>query len=123
MSANKEEKGRVRDPISMGLLQSLNNKKEMTDMSYGIKPLGTKVVIKEVASEETTASGIVLPGSAQEKPQVAEVLAVGPGSDDVKMELTVGDKVIFSKYAGTEVKYNGEEVIIMDQRDILAVVE
>ena len=84
---------------------------------------GTKVVIKEVASEETTASGIVLPGSAQEKPQVAEVLAVGPGSEDVKMELQVGDRVIFSKYAGTEVKYNGEEVIILDQRDILAVVE
>ncbi|MCR5034234.1 MAG: co-chaperone GroES [Clostridia bacterium] len=92
-------------------------------MSYGIKPLGTKVVIKEVASEETTASGIVLPGSAQEKPQMAEVLAVGPGTEDVKMELAVGDKVIFSKYAGTEVKFNGEEVIIMDQRDILAVVE
>ena len=91
-------------------------------MSYGIK-LGTKVVIKEVTSEETTASGIVLPGSAQEKPQVAEVLAVGPGSEDVKMELSVGDKVIFSKYAGTEVKYNGDEVIILDQRDVLAVVE
>ena len=107
----------------MGLLQSLNNKKEMTSMSYGIKPLGTKVVIKEVAIEETTASGIVLPGSAQEKPQIAEVLAVGPGTDEVKMELKVGDKVIFSKYAGTDVKYNGEEVSIMDQRDILAVVE
>ena len=92
-------------------------------MSYGIKPLGTKVDIKEVASEETTASGIVLPGSAQEKPQIAEVLAVGPGTEDVKMELKVGDKVIFSKYAGTDVKYNGEEVSIMDQRDILAVVE
>ena len=92
-------------------------------MSYGIKPLGIKVVIKEVASEETTASGIVLPGSAQEKPQIAEVLAVGPGTDEVKMELKVGDKVIFSKYAGTDVKYNGEEVSIMDQRDILAVVE
>ena len=107
----------------MGLSRPLKNKKEMTSMSYGIKPLGTKVVIKEVASEETTASGIVLPGSAQEKPQVAEVLAVGPGSEDVKMELSVGDKVIFSKYAGTEVKYNGDEVIILDQRDVLAVVE
>ena len=92
-------------------------------MSYGIKPLGTRVVIKEVESEETTASGIVLPGSAQEKPQMAEVLAVGSGTEDVKMELSVGEKVIFSKYAGTEVKFNGEEVIIMDQRDILAVVE
>ena len=92
-------------------------------MSYGIKPLGTRVVIKEMVAEEKTASGIVLPGSAQEKPQVAEVLAVGPGTEDVKMELSVGDKVIFSKYAGTEVKYNGDEVIILDQRDILAVVE
>ncbi len=92
-------------------------------MSYGIKPLGSKVVIKEVAGEERTSSGIVLPGSAQEKPQMAEILAVGPGTEDVKMELSVGDKVIFSKYAGTEVKFNGEEVMIMDQRDILAVVK
>ena len=92
-------------------------------MSYGIKPLGTKVVIKEMVAEEKTASGIVLPGTAKEKPQMAEVLAVGPGSEDVKMEVQVGDKVIFSKYAGTDVKFNGEEVMIMDQRDILAIVE
>ncbi len=92
-------------------------------MSYGIKPLGTKVVIKEMVAEEKTASGIVLPGTAKEKPQMAEVLAVGPGSEDVQMEVKVGDKVIFSKYAGTEVKFNGEEVMIMDQRDILAIVE
>lgn len=92
-------------------------------MSYGIKPLGTKVVIREMVAEEKTASGIVLPGTAQEKPQMAEVLAVGPGTDEVKMELKEGDKVIFSKYAGTEVKFNGEEIMIMDQRDILAVVE
>ncbi|MCI6992799.1 MAG: co-chaperone GroES [Bacillota bacterium] len=92
-------------------------------MSYGIKPLGSKVVIKEMMAEEKTSSGIVLVASAQEKPQMAEVLAVGPGTDDVKMELKVGDKVIFSKYAGTEVKFNGEEVMIMDQRDILAIVK
>ena len=92
-------------------------------MSYGIKPLGSKVVIKEMMAEEKTYSGIVLVASAQEKPQMAEVLAVGPGTDDVKMELKVGDKVIFSKYAGTEVKFNGEEVMIMDQRDILAIVK
>ena len=90
-------------------------------MSYGIKPLGSKVGIKEMMAEEKTSSGIVLVASAQEKPQMAEVLAVGPGTDDVKMELKVGDKVIFSKYAGTEVKFNGEEVMIMDQRDILAI--
>ena len=92
-------------------------------MSYGIKPLGSKVVIKEMMAEEKTSSGIVLVASAQEKPQMADVLAVGPGTDDVKMELKVGDKVIFSKYAGTEVKFNGEEVMIMDQRDILAIVK
>lgn len=92
-------------------------------MSYGIKPLGSKVVIKEMMAEEKTSSGIVLVASAQEKPQMAEVLAVGPGTDDVKMELKVGDKVIFGKYAGTEVKFNGEEVMIMDQRDILAIVK
>ncbi len=92
-------------------------------MSYGIKPLGSKVVIKEMMAEEKTSSGIVLVASAQEKPQMAEVLAVGPGTDDVKMELKVGDKVIYSKYAGTEVKFNGEEVMIMDQRDILAIVK
>ena len=92
-------------------------------MSYGIKPLGARVVIKEMVAEEKTASGIVLPGSAQETPQMAEDLAVGPGTEDEKMELKVGDKVIFSKYAGTGVKFNGEEVMIMSQRDILAIVE
>ena len=88
-----------------------------------IKPLGERVVIEVSESDVKTASGIVLPGSAQEKPQMAEVLAVGPGTEDEKMELKVGDKVIFSKYAGTEVKFQGEEVMIMSQRDILAIVE
>lgn len=92
-----------------------------------IKPLGDRVVIKAVESEETTKSGIVLPGSAQEKPQVAEVVAVGPGGHvdgkEVKMELKVGDRVIASKYAGTEVKLNGEAVTILRQSDVLAVVE
>lgn len=92
-------------------------------MSYGIKPLGSRVVLKEMVAEEKTSSGIVLVASAQEKPQMAEVLAVGPGTEDVKMELAVGDKVIYSKYAGTSVKFNGEEVMIMDQRDILAIVK
>lgn len=92
-------------------------------MSYGIKPLGSKVVIKEMAAEEKTTSGIILTSSAQEKPQMAEVLAVGPGTDDVKMEVKEGDKVIFSKYAGTIVKFRNEEVMILDQRDILAIVE
>ncbi len=92
-------------------------------MSIGIKPLGARVVIKRVEAEEKTASGILLAGTAKEKPQIAEVVAVGPGTEDEKMELAVGDKVIFSQYAGTDVKYGGEEYTIMSQRDILAVVE
>ncbi len=92
-------------------------------MSYGIKPLGSKVVIKEMAAEEKTTGGIILTSSAQEKPQMAEVLAVGPGTDETKMEVKEGDKVIFSKYAGTTVKFRDEEVMILDQRDILAIVE
>ena len=91
-------------------------------MSYGIKPLGSKVVIKEMMAEEKTSSGIVLVASAQEKPQMAEVLAVGPGTDDVKMELKVGDKVIYSKYSGTDVKLDEEELIVVKQSDILAII-
>lgn len=86
-------------------------------------PLADRVILKQLVAEETTASGIVLPGQAQEKPQMAEVLAVGPGTEEVKMELKVTDKVVFSKYAGTEVKIDGEELIIIKQQDVLAVVE
>lgn len=90
-------------------------------------PLGDRVVLKQVEAEETTKSGIVLPGSAKEKPQQAEVIAVGPGGvidgKEVKMEVAVGAKVIYSKYAGTEVKLDEEEYIIVRQSDILAVVE
>jgi len=92
-----------------------------------IKPLGDRVVLKSVESEETTASGIVLPGAAKEKPQFAQVVAVGPGGvvdgNEVTMQVSVGDKVIYSKYAGTEVKIDGEELIIVRQNDILAVAE
>ena len=92
-----------------------------------IKPLADRVVIKMVESEETTKSGIVLPGSAKEKPQVAEIVAVGPGGvvdgKEVKMELAVGDKVLMSKYAGTEVKLDGVEYTILRQSDILAKIE
>ena len=91
-----------------------------------IKPLGDRVVIKMLETEETTKSGIVLHGSAKEKPQVAEVVAVGSGSDpdDLKEpELSVGDKVLISKYAGTEVKIDGEELTILNISDVLAVVE
>lgn len=92
-----------------------------------IKPLADRVVVKSVAAEETTKTGIILPGSAQEKPQIMEVIAVGPGGivDGEKVEMTVkvGDKVITSKYSGTEVKCDGEEYNIVRQDDILAVVE
>ena len=92
-------------------------------MSFGIKPLGDKVVIKQVEAEEKTKSGIVLPGQAQEAPQMAVVMAVGPGTEDVKMEVKEKDMVIYSKYAGTDVKYEGEEYNIVSQKDILAIVE
>ncbi|HNZ82605.1 MAG TPA: co-chaperone GroES [Sedimentibacter sp.] len=91
-----------------------------------IKPLGERVVIKMTEAEEKTKSGIVLPGSAKEKPQVAEVLAVGAGitnDEKKKDEIKVGDKVIFSKFSGTEVKIDGEEVIIIKLADVLAVIE
>ena len=87
-------------------------------------PLGDRVVLKQLDAEETTKSGIVLPGQAQEKPQQAEIIAVGPGGVvEVKMEVKVGDKVIYSKYAGTDVKLDGEEYVIVRQSDILAIVE
>ena len=92
-------------------------------MSFGIKPLGERVVIKRLEAEEKTQSGIVLPGQAKEKPQMAEVVAVGPGTEEDKMELKVGDLVIFSQYAGTQIKYQGEEYTILSQRDILATVD
>lgn len=92
-----------------------------------IKPLGDRVVIKMVETEETTKSGIVLPGSAKEKPQVAEVISVGPGGivdgKEVQMQVKIGDKVLISKYSGTEVKMDGVEYTILKQGDILAVVE
>ena len=91
-------------------------------MSFGIKPLGERVVIKRVEAEEKTKSGIVLPGQAKEQPQMAKVVAVGPGTSEDKMELKEGDIVVFSKYAGTEIKFEGEEYTIMSQKDILATV-
>ncbi len=92
-----------------------------------IKPLADRVVIKMLEAEETTKSGIILAGTAKEKPQIAEVVAVGPGGvvdgKEVVMELSVGDKVIMSKYAGTEVKLDGEEYIILKQGDVLAKID
>ena len=93
-----------------------------------IKPLGERIVIKVLESEEKTKSGIVLPDTAKEKPQMGEVLAVGSGKtlengQKVPMELKVGDKVLFAKYAGTEVKLDGEEYMVMKESDVLAVIE
>lgn len=92
-----------------------------------LKPLADRVVLKQPEAEEKTKSGIVLTGTSKEKPQEAEVIAVGPGGvvdgKEVKMEVKVGDKVIYSKYSGTDVKLDGNEYIIVKQSDILAVVE
>jgi chaperonin GroES len=88
-----------------------------------MKPLADRVVIKMLEAIETTKSGIVLPGTAKEKPQVAEVIAVGPGTEKEKMEVKKGDKVLISKYSGTEVKIDDEQYTIVKQGDILAVVE
>ena len=93
-----------------------------------IKPLGDRIVLKVLEAEEKTASGIVLPDTAKEKPQQGKVLAVGPGkySDDGKllpMSVKEGDTVLFAKYAGTEIKYKGEELLILSESDLLAIVE
>lgn len=93
-----------------------------------IKPLGDRVVIKVLASEEKTQSGIVLPDTAKEKPQEGEIVAVGSGrtldnGEKLPMEVKVGDRVIYSKYAGTEIKLDGEEYLILNERDILGIVE
>lgn len=97
-------------------------------MSISIKPLEDRIVIRQVEAEQTTASGLVIPDTAKEKPQEGEVLAVGPGRVDdngnrVPVDVKVGDHVIFSRYGGTEVKYDGEELQILSARDVLAIVE
>jgi chaperonin GroES len=92
-----------------------------------IKPLGDRVVIKMIEMEETTRSGIVLPGTAKEKPQIAEIIAVGPGGNvegkEIVMQVKVGDRVLISKYAGTEIKMDNVEYTVLKQSDILAIVE
>jgi len=92
-----------------------------------IKPLGARVLLKEVETEETTKSGIVLPSNAKEKPYLAEVIEVGPGETkdghEIKMQVKKGDKVLYSKYAGTEIKLDGEKYLIIKQDDILAIIE
>ena len=88
-----------------------------------IKPLQDRVVIKMLEAEETTKGGIILSAASKEKPQIAVVIAVGPGKDDVKMEVKIGDKVLTSKYSGTEVKIDEEEYTILKMEDILGIVE
>ena len=97
-------------------------------MSVSIKPLEDRIVLRPLEAEQTTASGLVIPDTAQERPQEGEVVAVGPGRIDdngnrVPLDVSVGDRVIYSKYGGTEVKYSGEEFLILSARDILAIVE
>ena len=95
-------------------------------MSVNIKPLEDRIVVKPLDAEQTTASGLVIPDTAKEKPQEGEVIAVGPGRFEdgqrLPLDIKVGDKVIYSKYGGTEVKYSGEEYLILSARDVLAIV-
>jgi chaperonin GroES len=96
-------------------------------VSVSIKPLEDRIVVRPVAAEQITASGLVIPDTAKEKPQEAEVIAVGPGRIDdngnrVPLDVAVGDKVIFSKYGGTELKFGGEEFLVLSARDVLAIV-
>ena len=98
-------------------------------MSVSIKPLEDRILVQPLDAEQTTASGLVIPDTAKEKPQEGKVLAVGPGRFDdagakrIPLDIAVGDVVIFSKYGGTEVKYNGEEYLLLSARDVLAVVD
>ncbi|MDQ1294105.1 MAG: chaperonin GroES [Actinomycetota bacterium] len=98
-------------------------------MSVSIKPLEDRIVVKPLDAEQTTASGLVIPDTAKEKPQEGEVLAVGPGRFDdegakrIPLDVKVGDTVLYSKYGGTEVKYGGDEFLILSARDVLAVIE
>jgi chaperonin GroES len=102
-------------------------RKKRSTVSVSIKPLEDRIVIKQVEAEEVTASGLVIPDTAKEKPQEGEVIAVGPGRIDdngnrVPLDIAVGDKVIYSKYGGTEVRYGGDDLLVLSARDVLAVV-
>ena len=102
-------------------------KVEVDIVSVNIKPLEDRIVVKPLEAEQTTASGLVIPDTAKEKPQEGEVLAIGPGRIDdhgnrVPLDVAVGDKVIYSKYGGTEVKYGGDDYLILSARDVLAIV-
>ena len=97
-------------------------------MALNLKPLGSRIVVEPIEQESTTASGLVLPETAKEKPQQADVLAVGPGDRDeagkrIAMDVSVGDKVLFAKYSGTEIKLDGKKLLILRESDILAIVK
>jgi chaperonin GroES len=123
---------RPQRPEDFGMKSSIQEsrqveKVEVDIVSVNIKPLEDRLVVKPLEAEQTTASGLVIPDTAKEKPQEGEVVAVGPGRFDdngnrVPLDVKVGDKVIYSKYGGTEVKYGGEEYLILSARDVLAVV-
>jgi chaperonin GroES len=100
---------------------------EVTPVSVNIKPLEDRIVVQASEAESTTASGLVIPDTAKEKPQEGKVLAIGPGRIDdkgnrVPLDVAVGDVVLYSKYGGTEIKYNGEEYLVLSARDVLAVI-
>lgn len=109
--------------------QAINPQGEVRDVSVSIKPLEDRILVQPLDAEQTTASGLVIPDTAKEKPQEGKVLAVGPGRFDdggekrVPLDISVGDVVVYSKYGGTEVKYDGEEYLILSARDVLAVVD
>jgi chaperonin GroES len=106
-----------------------SSRKKRSTVSVSIKPLEDRIVVKPLDAEQTTASGLVIPDTAKEKPQEGEVLAVGPGRFDdegekrIPLDVKVGDTVLYSKYGGTEVKYSGEEYLILSARDVLAIIE
>ena len=113
---------------TMRVLKYCNNLFQEANMALNLKPLGSRVVIEPIEQEEITAGGIVLPETAKEKPQQGNVLAIGPGDRDeegkrIAMDVAVGDKVLFAKYSGTEIKMDGKKLLILRESDILAIVE
>jgi chaperonin GroES len=128
-STGTRDDGRTAHELHALYAYSDNPEGEVTQVSVSIKPLEDRIVVKPLDAEQTTASGLVIPDTAKEKPQEGEVLAVGPGRFDddgdkrIPLDVKVGDTVLYSKYGGTEVKYSGEEYLILSARDVLAIIE
>jgi chaperonin GroES len=123
----RRSKHQLRTTIPVSNTAASQKEVEVDIVSVNIKPLEDRIVVKALEAEQTTASGLVIPDTAKEKPQEGEVLSVGPGRIDdngnrVPLDVSVGDKVIYSKYGGTEVKYAGDEYLILSARDVLAVI-